>query len=76
VIDWWLVDVTDMVQGFVSGTYTPTTDSRFTWTFRTTIPFYLMSRETTTAAKPVLIVEYEPLALESTTFGAIKTMFR
>jgi len=72
-IGWWEIDVTDLVQLFANGTYpnygfqiykaTPVEDS-----------IYMKSKENA-GDNPYLHIDYTPMHLENTTFGAIKAMF-
>ncbi|MBN2585814.1 MAG: DNRLRE domain-containing protein [Candidatus Fermentibacteraceae bacterium] len=72
---YWLVCVTGFVQEFVNGTW-PDYGFQIYMDNTNDDAFCLRSKEGPPVVSPFLCVEYDPLALESTTFGAIKAMFR
>jgi len=74
ILDWWSVDVTSFVQDFVSESH-PNYGFQIYKGNALDDSFYLRSSEHA-SNYPVLIINYTPMHLENTTFGAIKAMFR
>ncbi|MCD4846870.1 MAG: DNRLRE domain-containing protein [Candidatus Aegiribacteria sp.] len=72
ILDWWEIDVTGWVQNIVDGTdpnygfqiYQDDTDYA---------GFAMRTKEGT--IPPELVLDYEPVSLEHTTFGRIKSLF-
>ena len=72
ILDWWEIDVTDWVQDFVDGTE-PNYGFQIFQDDTDYAGFAMRTKEGTIA--PELVLDYEPVSLEHTTFGRIKSLF-
>ena len=72
-VDWYDFDITLLVQDWVDETYT-NFGIVFYGTSGSGTPQYFRSREFS-SNNPYLVIDYSPLTIEATTFGAIKALF-
>ncbi len=72
---WWIIDVTDIVQDFLNGSYENYGFQLYA--FGDNASLAIASKEySTTNWRPELVLDYIPVSIEYTTMGAIKAEFR
>ena len=72
ILDWWEIDVTGWVQGFVNGT-NPNYGFQIFQNDTDYAIFSMYTKEGT--IDPELVLDYTPVSLQATTFGRIKALF-
>ena len=72
VLDWWEIDVTGWIQDIVDGT-DPNYGFQILQNNTNYAGFLMFTKES--PVRPELVLDYEPVSLEHTTFGRIKSLF-